>query len=216
VKVGTLRWNVSDRKKFFSVAAQQDACPLIFDESGNPVDYAIEFAKVVRQTTEEYQDAFSDYQTTKSDEDKKKLDCAIANYQKAVGAFNAHPQASVNKRFVVSTASGDSGCYLMGPTDCETGLATELAMVRAIGDRQAVLHGVKCEFSIGQRSLSSFSDGFFFIASDGVWDVFRKEKLASLVVSKGGNVFDDVVAEAKKLFGSKHDDISFAVAHFTQ
>lgn len=213
VNVGTLRWNVKDRKKFFSPIAQQNACPLIFDENGTQNDYAIECGKDVHKTTDDYHVAFSTYQITPTAENKQKLDISLANYQKAVQTLDSHSNSWVNKRLMLSTASGDYGCYLMGPLDCNTGINTELAMVRAIGDRHTMLHGVKCEFSIGRRPLSSFPAGYFFVASDGVWDAFRKENLSEFVLSTKKDVDEIltyVVKCAETKFGKKHDDISFA------
>lgn len=216
--VGTLRWNVNDRKKFFSIISQQNACPLIFDDNGKPIDYANDSAKDVHQKTDDYHNAFSEYQTTPTDENKKKLDISLMAYQKAAKTLYSHPNMSTNKRLIVSSVSGDFGCYLMGPADCKTGIATELAMVRAIGDRHAMLHGAKCEFSIGKRPLSSFPAGCFFVASDGVWDAFRTENLSKFVLSakNNGEFVDEkeilayAVSSAETKFGKKRDDISFA------
>ena len=218
MNVGTLRWNSSSRKKICSPIDKLNACPLIFDEKGTPIDYAIECAKAVHKTTDEYHDAFSVYQTHQTSENKQKLNVSLENYQQAVRVLNSHPYVSVNKLFIVSSASGDYGCYLMGPIDCKTGLDTELAMVRAIGDRHAMLHGAKCEFSIGHRPLSAFTNGCFFVASDGIWDSFRKENLSTFVMSKKKNdefvdekdILTYVIDSALAKFGKKHDDISFA------
>lgn len=219
VNVGTLRWNSSSRKKICSPTTKLNACPLIFDDKGTPIDYAIDFAKAVHQTTEEYHDAFSLCQTHPTSDNKHKLKVCLENYQKAVHILNSHPNLSINKLLIVSTVSGDCGCYLTGPIDCKTGLDTELAMVRAIGDRHAMLHGATCEFSIGRRPLSAFTNGCFFVASDGVWDSFRVENLSKFVMSKKNNEFVGekdiltyVVESALTKFGKKHDDISFAFA----
>jgi hypothetical protein len=83
-----------------------------------------------------------------------------------------------------------------------------------------MLHGAKCEFSIGRRPLSAFTNGCFFVASDGIWDSFRKENLSTFVMSKKKNdefvdekdILTYVVDSALAKFGKKHDDISFAFA----
>ncbi len=212
--VGDLYWNVTDRKA--------GGLPLpIFDKNGKMIDYAFSSHEPVKQSTEEYHDANDAYRISPTPENRQKLNECLVKYNKSFkqicvssgkvhSAYEHHPKMADHKRLIMSTASGDYGCYLIGPNNCMSGLETEVAMVRMIGDRQAMLHGASASFSIGERPLSEFKDGCLFVASDGVWDCFTKSALAKIVAGQK-ELLTCFVNQGLKLFGRGRDDISYAL-----